>query len=118
MESLARRGVRTTVAVAGLVALGIGTATPAFAAPSDPDVSGIGNGPTAQAPGQPGTPATTFTEVSDALTTLPGMFKFEPPAVNGSVRTDAVAASAGSEQATPDAGSAAPDADPAGADPF
>ncbi len=40
MESLARRGVRTTVAVAGLAALGVGLATPAFAAPNFPDVSG------------------------------------------------------------------------------
>ena len=44
MENFARRGIRTTVAVAGLAALGVGLAAPtAFALPSVPDISGVGN---------------------------------------------------------------------------
>ena len=78
MESLARRGVRTTVAVAGLAALGVGLATPAFAAPNFPDVSGVGNNSTA-ATDQPAGSSSEFTKASDALTTLPGKFNFEMP---------------------------------------
>lgn len=75
MESLARRGVRTTVAVAGLAALGVGLATPAFAAPNFPDVSGVGNNSTDQQTGS----SSEFTNASDALTELPGRFNFEMP---------------------------------------
>lgn len=78
MESLARRGVRTTVAVAGLAALGVGLAAPAFAAPNFPDVSGLGNSSTAATDQQAGS-SSEFAKASDALTTLPGKFNFEMP---------------------------------------
>jgi len=72
MESFARRGIRTTVAVAGLAALGVGLAAPtAFALPSVPDVSGIGN--TQAVPTDGAAPAGAF----DAL---PERFQFAPPA--------------------------------------
>jgi hypothetical protein len=72
MENLARRGIRTTVAVAGLAALGVGLAAPtAFALPSVPDVSGIGN--TQAVPTDGAAPAGAF----DAL---PERFQFAPPA--------------------------------------
>ena len=47
MESLVRRGVRTTMAVAGPAALVVGLATPAFADPTTPRVSGLGSVPAA-----------------------------------------------------------------------
>jgi len=72
MENFARRGIRTTVAVAGLAALGVGLAAPtAFALPSVPDVSGIGN--TQAVPTDGAAPAGAF----DAL---PERFQFAPPA--------------------------------------
>ena len=75
MESLARRGVRTTVAVAGLAALGVGLAAPAFASPTVPDVSGIGNGPA----GPAAAASSEFTQASDAPAALPGLFDFRMP---------------------------------------
>ena len=72
MQNFARRGIRTTVAVAGLAALGVGLAAPtAFALPSVPDVSGIGN--TQAVPTDGAAPAGAF----DAL---PERFQFAPPA--------------------------------------
>jgi hypothetical protein len=82
MESLARRGVRTTVAVAGLAALGVGLATPAFAAPNFPEVSGVGNNSTTAATDQQAGSSSEFTKASDALTKLPGKFNFEMPKAN------------------------------------
>lgn len=79
MESIVRRGVRTTVAVAGLAALGVGLATPAFAAPGVPDVSGVGSTPAAdQLPGA----AQGFGKATDAMSTLPGLFEFAPPSTD------------------------------------
>ena len=84
MESLVRRSVRTTVAVAGLAALGVGLAAPAFAVPGVPDVSGIGSSPTTDQP--PGA-STGFTKATDAMSTLPGLFQFAPPSAVQSAPT-------------------------------
>ena len=79
MENFARRGIRTTVAVAGLAALGVGLAAPtAFALPSVPDVSGIGN--TQAVPTDGAAPAGAF----DAL---PERFQFAPPAAPSASRS-------------------------------
>jgi len=91
MESLARRGVRTTVAVAGFAALGVGLAAPAFAAPSVPEVSGVGSSPTA---GQQDGAAKAFTKASDAMTRLPGLFQFEAPSTDEPTPIDAAATDA------------------------
>lgn len=80
MQSLARRGVRTTVAVAGLTAVGVGLAAPAFAAPDLPEASGLGN---VTATDQPTRGAKNLTTVN----TLPDRFHFEMPTVNGSAPT-------------------------------
>ena len=57
MENFARRGIRTTVAVAGLAALGVGLAAPtAFALPSVPDISGVGNTQAVPSPRTPRPP--------------------------------------------------------------
>jgi len=106
MESLARRGVRTTVAVAGLAALGVGFATPAFAAPTFPEVNGVGsNLRTDQQAGS----TSEFTQASDALATLPDKFNFAAP------QTDST--SAPSEEApsdtTPAEDATTPEADAA-----
>lgn len=83
MENFARRGIRTTVAVAGLAALGVGLAAPtAFALPSVPDVSGIGNTQAVPSPTDAAAPA-------GALGALPGPFQFTPPAAEQSTATDA-----------------------------
>lgn len=78
MESFARRGIRTTVAVAGLAALGVGLAAPAFALPGVPDIGGIGN--TQPAADHAGSPA----DATDAMGALPGAFAFQPPAADQS----------------------------------
>src|SRR6185312_9741318 len=58
MENVARRGIRTTVAVAGLAALGVGLAAPtAFALPSVPDISGVGNTQAVPSPTDAAAPA-------------------------------------------------------------
>jgi hypothetical protein len=101
MESLARNGVRTTLAVAGLAALGVGLAAPAFAVPNVPDVSGLGGNPTNAATNQLAGSSSEFTKASDALATLPGTFNFEMPTVNSTTVP--------SDQTPPDA-TAAPDA--------
>jgi cell division protein FtsN len=83
MENFARRGIRTTVAVAGLAALGVGLAAPtAFALPSVPDVSGVGNTQAVPSPTDGAAPA-------GALGALPGPFRFTPPATEQSTATDA-----------------------------
>jgi|SRR4051812_35900808 hypothetical protein len=82
MENFARRGIRTTVAVAGLAALGVGLAAPtAFALPSAPDISGVGN---TQA-----VPSPTDAARAGAPGALPGPFQFTPPAADQSTATDA-----------------------------
>ena len=58
MENFVRRGIRTTVAVAGLAALGVGLAAPtAFALPSVPDISGVGNTQAVPSPTDAAAPA-------------------------------------------------------------
>jgi hypothetical protein len=87
MENFARRGIRTTVAVAGLAALGVGLAAPtAFALPSVPDVSGVGNTQAVPSPTGAAAPA-------GALGALPGPFRFTPPATEQSTATDAAPSS-------------------------
>jgi hypothetical protein len=103
MESLARRGVRTTVAVAGFAALGVGMAAPAFAAPNLPEVSGIGSVP-ASPTGQPAGPSSQFSNASDVLGELPAPFNFAMPTVPQAAPTDA-AASAPSDSPSTDAAS-------------
>jgi hypothetical protein len=98
MENLVRRSVRTTVAVAGLAALGVGLATPAFAVPGAPDVTGIGSGPTTeQLPGA----STGFTKATDAMSTLPGLFQFAPPSADQSTPVEAAPESTESSEQAP-----------------
>lgn len=96
MESFARRGIRTTVAVAGLAALGVGLAAPAFAVPSVPDVSGIGN--TQAGADRVGT-TSGLAQASDALGALPDAFTFEPPTVDRSAAAESAATETDSMQA-------------------
>ena len=109
MESLVRRSVRTTVAVAGLAALGVGLAAPAFAVPGVPDVSGIGSSPTTDQP--PGA-STGFTKATDAMSTLPGLFQFAPPSADQSAPAEAApaesATSTESAQESPESTEQAP----------
>ena len=80
MENFARRGIRTTVAVAGLAALGVGLAAPtAFALPSVPDISGVGNTQAVPSP----------TDAAAPAGALPSPFQFTPPAAEQSTATDA-----------------------------
>ena len=121
MESLARRGVRTTVAVAGLAALGVGLAAPAFAAPERP---GRERGRqrarrTRRPTSWPGS-SSEFTKASDALAKLPGKFNFEMPTADSTtVPSDAERRRTGRrapDAATPDAAAAAtPSTDPTSA---
>ena len=77
MENLARRGIRTTVAVAGLAALGVGLAAPtAFALPGLPDAGGVGNTQTTPSAGTP----SNFGAAGSAFDALPERFQFAPPA--------------------------------------
>ena len=105
MESFARRGVRTTVAVAGLAALGVGLAAPtAFALPSVPDVSGVGN------------PAAAPTDFVGAAGALPQRFQFTPPAAERSTQADATpstaaAAEPADEETTESEGTGSTEAD-------
>jgi hypothetical protein len=94
MESFARRGIRTTVAVAGLAALGVGLAAPAFALPSAPDVGGVGNTRTA-----PDATTTGVTRATDTLAALPDTFAFTPPAVD-SAQADAAPSPSAAEDDT------------------
>jgi hypothetical protein len=103
MESFARRGVRTTVAVAGLAALGVGLAAPAFALPGGPDVSGVGS--TQPAADQFGSP-TGVADAPAALGALPGAFAFQPPAADQPAPSDAAPSA---EEAQPDSTEATSD---------
>jgi len=77
MENLARRGISTTVAVAGLAALGVGLAAPtAFALPGLPDAGGVGNTQTTPSAGTP----SNFGAAGSAFDALPERFQFAPPA--------------------------------------
>ena len=84
MENFARRGIRTTVAVAGLAALGVGLAAPtAFALPSVPDISGVGNTQAVPSP----------TDAAAPASALPSPFQFTPPAAEQYTATDAAPSS-------------------------
>ena len=84
MENFARRGIRTTVAVAGLAALGVGLAAPtAFALPSVPDISGVGNTQAVPSP----------TDAAAPAGALPSPFQFTPPAAEQYTATDAAPSS-------------------------
>jgi hypothetical protein len=105
MENFARRGIRTTVAVAGLAALGVGLAAPtAFALPSVPDVSGIGN--TQAVPTDGAAPAGAF----DAL---PERFQFAPPAAPSASQSTEPADDESTESETTTPSSDSTEADPA-----
>jgi hypothetical protein len=101
MQSFARRGIRTTVAVAGLAVLGVGLAAPtAFALPGVPDIGGIGNTRTA--------PSATDSAAQ------PGRFHFTPSAAEQSTANDAersTAAEPGDEEATDPEDTASTDAE-------
>ena len=101
MDNLVRRSVRTTVAVAGLAALGVGLAAPAFALPSVPDVSGIGSSPTTD---QLPDASTGFTKATDAMSALPGLFQFAPPSAVPSAPAEAAPAESATstESTTPE----------------
>jgi hypothetical protein len=112
MESLARRGVRTTVAVAGFAALGVGLAAPAFAAPNVPDVSGIGNGPASPTDQLAGA-SSQFSKASYALGELPAPFNFTMPTAPQAApnaATPAAAPDSSASSATDAASSESPDA--------
>ena len=115
MESLVRRGVRTTVAVAGLAALGVGLAAPAFAVPGVPDVSGVGSSPaTEELPGA----SQGFGKAADAMSTLPGRFQFAPPSGDRSAPAEAAPeASAPSTDSTPESSTQSSDQAPAATTP-
>ena len=84
MENFARRGIRATVAVAGLAALGVGLAAPtALALPSVPDISGVGNTQAVPSP----------TDAAAPAGALPSPFQFTPPAAEQSTATDAAPSS-------------------------
>ena len=88
MENFARRGIRTTVAVAGLAALGVGLAAPtAFALPSVPDISGVGNTQAVPSP----------TDAAAPAGALPSPFQFTPPAAEQYTATDAAPSRAAAE---------------------
>ena len=89
MENFARRGIRTTVAVAGLAALGVGLAAPtAFALPSVPDVSGVGNTQAVPSP------------TDAAALRRSRRFQFTPPAAEQYTATDAAPSSRAAAEPT------------------
>ena len=91
MENFARRGIRTTVAVAGLAALGVGLAAPtAFALPSVPDISGVGNTQAVPSP----------TDAAAPAGALPSPFQFTPPAAEQYTATDAAPSSRAAAEPT------------------
>ena len=91
MENFARRGIRTTVAVAGLAALGVGLAAPtAFALPSVPDISGVGNTQAVPSP----------TDAAAPAGALPSPFQFTPPAAEQYMATDAAPSSRAAAEPT------------------
>ncbi len=81
MHSLVRRSLRTTAAAAGIAAVGVGLAGPAFAAPElpplpqSPDTSGVEVADADEAMGNPVVPS------QDGFF-LPGVINFETPDVN------------------------------------
>ena len=84
MENVARRGIRTTVAVAGLAALGVGLAAPtAFALPGLPGAGGVGNTQTTPSAGTP----SNFGAAGSAFDALPERFQFAPPAAPSASRS-------------------------------
>ena len=107
MESFARRGIRTTVAVAGLAALGVGLAAPtAFALPSVPEVSGVGNTRTTPSAGTP----SNFGAAGSAFDTLPERFQFAPPAApSASASTEPADDESTESETTPSTDSTQPD---------
>jgi hypothetical protein len=91
MENVARRGIRTTVAVAGLAALGVGLAAPtAFALPSVPDISGVGNTQAVPSP----------TDAAAPTGALPSPFRFTPPAAEPYTASDAAPSSRAAAEPT------------------
>jgi hypothetical protein len=111
MESLVRRGVRTTMAVAGLAALVVGLATPAFADPTTPRVSGLGSVPAAssaatdssQSTPSSATDATTSdpaaasaAQAAEALSSLSSALPVAPPQVRPALQMPNAAIDAGS----------------------
>ena len=91
MENFARRGIRTTVAVAGLAALGVGLAAPtAFALPTVPDISGVGNTQAVPSP----------TDAAAPTSALPSPFQFTPPAAEQYTATDAAPSSRAAAEPT------------------
>ena len=96
MESFARRGIRTTVAVAGLAALGVGLAAPtAFALPSVPEVSGVGNTRTTPSAGTP----SNVGAAGSAFDALPERFQFAPPVAPSTSQSASQSASRSTEAA-------------------
>jgi hypothetical protein len=84
MENFARRGIRTTVAVAGLAALGVGLAAPtAFALPGLPGAGGVGNTQTTPSAGTP----SNLGAAGSAFDALPERFQFAPPAAPSASRS-------------------------------
>ena len=96
MENLARRGIRTTVAVAGLAALGVGLAAPtAFALPGLPDAGGVGNTLTTPSAGTP----SNFGAAGSAFDALPERFQFAPPVAPSTSQSASQSASRSTEAA-------------------
>jgi len=110
MESLVRRGVRTTMAVAGLAALVVGLATPAFADPTT-RVSGLGSVPAASsaaADSSQSTPSSTTdattsdpaaasaAQAAEALSSLSSALPVAPPQVRPALQLPNAAIDAGS----------------------
>ena len=106
MESLARRGVRTTVAVAGLAALGVGLAAPRVRRPDVPDGERDRQRPR-RPTGQPAGASSQFSNASGALGELPAPFTFAMPAAAAgrADRRDARGGSAPSDSPSTEAAS-------------
>ncbi len=89
MSSFARRGLRVTVAAAGLAAVGAGLAAPAFADTALPPVDGTAATPGSTAtndvsttPDSPSTPSLPGLPSGTSLNDLPQAFNFEAPQVD------------------------------------
>ena len=96
MENFARRGIRTTVAVAGLAALGVGLAAPtAFALPGLPDAGGVGNTQTTPSAGTP----SNVGAAGSAFDALPERFQFAPPVAPSTSQSASQSASRSTEAA-------------------
>ncbi|MFC4944893.1 hypothetical protein [Pseudonocardia sp. GCM10023141] len=83
MSSLARRTLHTTAAAAGIAAIGVGIATPAFAAP---DLAPAAGATDAIAPAAPAAPANgmigKIPAVPSNVSELPMLFTFQGPTFN------------------------------------